>query len=175
MCQQQARVRFPASVWCSWTSWLLSCRRAVKWYFWVSEHSCRDTVRRRRCCLTRETSRHVAYVSACVCCVWAEHSLRTQRMSGLIKDLFFPTLPCSARAASDFPGVKRLWYTPANFISPAKLNGQKSRRVGSADQSKEAKRQSGPRSIDNPLSISALAFIDSQAGDKCAAFIWDKH
>lgn len=39
----------------------------------------------------------------------------------------------------------------------------------------EAEKQSGPRSIDNPLSISALAFIDSLAGDKCAAFIWDKH
>lgn len=91
---------------------------------------------------------------------WAKHSLRTQRMSGLIEDLFFPTLPCSDRAASDFPGVKRLWYTPA-MVKNQDVLAQLISRM-------EAEKQSGPRSIDNPLSISALAFIDNLAGDKCA-------
>lgn len=45
--------------------------------------------------------------------------------SWLIEDLFFPTLSCfdPDEASSDFPGVKpqQLWYSPPNFISPAKL------------------------------------------------------
>lgn len=60
----------------------------------------------------------------------------------------------------------------------SKVNGQKSRHVGSADHSKEAavaERQSRPRPINNPLSITTLTFIDREARDECAAFIWDKH
>lgn len=138
MCQQQARVRFPASVWCSWTSWLLSCSRAVKWYFWVSEHSCRDTVRRRRCCLTRETSRHVAYVSACVRCV----CVSVRRCESVQMGRAQPQDPENEWAYRGsilshtpvlWPG--RLWFPWSEAALIYSSNGQKSRRVGSADQS----------------------------------------
>lgn len=72
----------------------------------------------------------LVYLSIAVCGhVWmarhTTHSLRTHKSSGLIEDLFFPTLPCSdlGRTCADFPWGKRqrLWNSPANFISLAKL------------------------------------------------------
>lgn len=122
---------------------------------------------------THEGLWHVACIRACVCCVSIRVCTRTARRAqpqDLEKEwAYWGSILSHTLMLWPRPGL--LWFPwseiAAALIFASKLyhastvNGQKSRRVGSADHSKNAavvERQSGPWPIDNPLSITTLAF-----------------
>lgn len=150
-------------------------------------------MRRRPCCLHQRDFAHLCLSTCLLClhvCVRACVCERPDRVStapgptervGLSRIYSFPH-SCALTQTTPrllwFPGSEAaaaLIFSSKLYLS-REVNGQKSRRVGSADHSEEAgvvERLIGPRPIDNTLSIVSIHW--QQAGDKCAAFIWDEH